>query len=180
MDLFKPERRFYRSTSSMLDNFPTTIKQISNPIGLVSVREDPSLSLLLSLMIDVDLFGDADRNLQYQQQLSSRVSKQMNDVLHLLTRALNIHLNIEQQFTLNTSNVFMTLEALKDESLLGKEIQSVGNARLRLPSSGNLSLNETPIGFHSSSFLSSSSFPTISLFLFFSQRWNRCLRLVLR
>jgi hypothetical protein len=95
------------------------------------------------MVINLDLFDDEDQiNLQYQEALSSRVSKQMTSVLNLLTRSLNIHLNVEQQFTLNTSNVFMSLETLKGESLRGKEIQSVGNARLRLPSSGNLSLDD--------------------------------------
>ena len=77
-----------------------------------------------------------------QEELSSRVLKQMNEVSSLLSKALNIHLNVEQQFTLNTSDVFMSIGTLKIESLLGKEIPSVSEARFRLPSTWNLSLLE--------------------------------------
>ena len=65
--------------------------------------------------------------------MANRVLKQMQEVSSLLTSALNIHLNVEQQVTMNTSNVFMSLQTLKIESFLEKQIRSVGNARLRLP-----------------------------------------------
>ena len=119
-----------------------------------------------SLIVDLDPMDDQSRNLYYQQQVSDRVSKQANDVVNLLTRALNIHLNLEQQFTLNTSNVFVSLEKLKGESLLGREIPSVDNARFRLPSRGNLSVDQ-----HQSGLLrvrSSSSLPAMSLSISFS------------
>lgn len=91
---------------------------------------------------------DATRtlNLFDQTQTANRVLKQMQQVSSLLTSALNIHLNVEQQFTMNTSNVFMSLQTLKVSSLLGREIQSVGNARLRLPLTWNLSLDEQQTG----------------------------------
>ena len=128
----------------MLENFPKIIKQIWNRNSLVSVRKR-SFSAY-PLIVDLDLMDDQSRNLFYQEQVSSRVSKQMNDVVSLLTRALNIHLNVEQEFTLSSPNVFMSLETLTVKSLLGKEIQSVGNARLRLPSRGNLSLGDHQSG----------------------------------
>ena len=115
------------------------------------LSEKRSFCFSSPLIIALDPLGDGEdldrtRNLFYQSQVSSRLSKQMNDVVNLLTRALNIHLNVEQEFTLNTSNVVMSLATLKGESLRGKEIQSVGNARLRLPSQGNLSLDEHQSG----------------------------------
>ena len=70
----------------------------------------------------------------------------MTEVTDLLTRALNIHLNVEQQFTMNTPSIFMSMETVKVGSLLGKEIPSVGNARLRLPSIWNLSLDPHQTG----------------------------------
>jgi hypothetical protein len=98
------------------------------------------------MIVRLDLVDDGEeieraQNLFYQSQVSRRVSKQMTDVVNLLTRALNIHLNLEQQFTLNTSNIFISLETLKGESLIGKEIQSVHNARLHLLSSSCLSFS---------------------------------------
>ena len=89
---------------------------------------------------------EKDRNLQYRKELSQRLLRQMNAAFTLLTKALNIHLNVEQQFTIDTLNLFMSLETLRGESLMGKEIQSVGNARLRLPSTGNLSLDQQQPG----------------------------------
>ena len=89
---------------------------------------------------------EKDRNLQYQKELSQRLLRQMDAVFTLLTKAMNIHLNVEQQFTIDTPNLFMSLETLKGESLMGKEIQLVGKARLRLPSTGNLSLNQQQPG----------------------------------
>ena len=87
------------------------------------------------------------RNLFDQSELANRVLKQMKEVSSLLTSALNIHLNVEQQFTLNTSNVLMTFQTLNIASLPGTEIPSLGNARLRLPSSAwNLSLQKEQIG----------------------------------
>ena len=122
-----------------------------------------------------------DQNLFDQEELSSRVLKRMNEVSSLLSKSLKIHLNLEQQFTLNTSNVFMSIETLKIESILGKEIPSVGEARLRLPSIWNLSLVE-----HQRGSLKVRSFVLLLLVLwilfdvFSSQHWNLCLRLVLR
>ena len=76
---------------------------------------------------------DEDQNLRSQEQLASRISEQMNEVFSLVTKALRIHLNLDQSFHLNSSAVFFTLETVKMESLLGKEIRPVGDARLRFP-----------------------------------------------
>ena len=133
----------------LLDDFLRIIKLIWSGNGLVKVRRSFLLALLMSVELDVLANGeDSDRtqNLFDQKELSSRLLKQMKEVSSLLTRSLNIHLNVEQQFTVNTSSVFMSLETLKIQSLLRKEIPSVGNAWLRLPSTWNLSLQEYPTG----------------------------------
>ena len=77
--------------------------------------------------------GNEDQNLRSQEQLASRISEQMTEVFSLVTKALKIHLNLDKSFKLNSSAVFFTLETVKMESLVGKEIRSVGDARLRLP-----------------------------------------------
>lgn len=129
-------------------DFLWIIKRIWNWIGLVKVRR---LLFCASKLIELDLLADGEdsvrtRNGFDQKALANRVLKQMTEVSSHLTRALNIHLNVEQDFTMNTSNLFMTLETLKTSSLLGKEIPSVGNARLHLPSTWNLSFDERQTG----------------------------------
>jgi hypothetical protein len=83
------------------------------------------------------------RNLFEQKQLATKVNKEMNELMSLLTRSLNIHLNVGQHFQVNASSVFMSLEGLTSESLSKKEIPTVGNALLRLPPTLNISFNGT-------------------------------------
>jgi hypothetical protein len=59
----------------------------------------------------------------------------------LLTSALNIHLNIGQNQTINTSSVLMSLETISFESLSNKLIQQIGNAQISLPSNINSNIN---------------------------------------
>ena len=61
----------------------------------------------------------------------------MTGILSLLTSALNIHLNIGQDLTMNTSEVFMTLETKSIQSLSNKLVKQVGNAQIQLPSNFN-------------------------------------------
>ena len=84
-----------------------------------------------------------NRNLVEQKQLAKKLNREMNEVMRLLTRSLNIHLNVGQHFQVNTSAVFVSLESLSRESLAKKEIPIVGNALLHLPSMLNISLNDT-------------------------------------
>ena len=70
---------------------------------------------------------DSDRD-------TNQVTKQMNEMMSLVTKALIVHLPIGQRFIMNTSAMFMSLEAISSESLLNREIQSVGKARVRIPS----------------------------------------------
>ena len=105
------------------------------------------------------------RNLFEQKQLAERVNREMNELISLVTRSLNFRLNVEQHFTVDSPAVFMSLERLTTESLSNKEIQMVGNAFLRLPSTLNISLNDT-----------SSPSLRVRLFWFFSL--SNCFRLV--
>ena len=58
----------------------------------------------------------------------------MNELTSLLTKALNIHLNIGQNYVTNTSASFMSLETLSLQSISNKEVQLIGSARIRIPS----------------------------------------------
>ena len=81
-------------------------------------------------LLRTDSLGE---DLRLQEEVARRVLKETTEVFDLLTRALRIHLNLNQSFQLNTSAVFVTLETLKIDSLVDKEIRSIGDARLRFP-----------------------------------------------
>ena len=97
------------------------------------------------------LFADGDdfswntieqgRNLYYQKQAADQISAQSTQTIALLTSALNIHLNVGQTQTINTSSVFMSLETISSQSLANKTIQPFGNAQITLPST--LTNNQT-------------------------------------
>ena len=70
----------------------------------------------------------------YQKRLANQIRDQVNEIISLLTATLNVHLNVGQDLTMNTSQVFMSLETRSIESLANKQIKQVGNAQIRLPS----------------------------------------------
>ncbi len=108
---------------------------------------------LSSIFIYLDLFLDRNdfsyeaiqlgRNIYYQKQLANQITNQMNQILSLLSSAINIHLNIGQNLIINTPNVFMSLETISPEAILNKNIQQVGNAQIHLPSKLNSNNNST-------------------------------------
>jgi hypothetical protein len=81
------------------------------------------------------------RNLAYQKKVSREVTEQMNALISFLSQGLNIHLNIGQEFNMKTPSVFMSTEILSADALMNKEIQFVSNARVRLPTMFNRSVN---------------------------------------
>ena len=66
-----------------------------------------------------------------------KLMNQVKETISLLTSALNIHLNIGQNLTMNTSSIFMSLETISIESLSNKFIQPIGNAQIHIPSNFN-------------------------------------------
>ena len=54
--------------------------------------------------------------------------------MSLLSAALNIHLNVGQNQTINTSSVFMSFQTVSSRSLSERSIEGEGNARVDLPS----------------------------------------------
>jgi hypothetical protein len=70
------------------------------------------------------------RNLFYHKQLAERIEKKMNEVMSWMTHGLNIHLNINQSFEINSSAVFMSLEKLNLRSLSN---QTIENIRIHFP-----------------------------------------------
>lgn len=73
-------------------------------------------------------------NLQMQKKLADRIQLQAKEILSILTSILAIHLNRGQEILINTSSVFLSLEAQTIQSLANKRIEQVGQASIHLPS----------------------------------------------
>ena len=80
-------------------------------------------------VLRVDQSIDEDQ----RQELPRRVLRETTRVFDLLTNAMKIHLNLEQTLEMNTSTLFVRLETVKNDSFEGKQIQTIGEARLRFP-----------------------------------------------
>ena len=99
----------------------------------------------------LDLFADGSdfswqaiqkgRNQYFQKQLASQIEAKTTSTLALLTSALNIHLNMGQNLTMNTPSLFMSLETISIQSLSQRTIQQPGSARILIPSSVQLNSN---------------------------------------
>ncbi|CAF1599303.1 unnamed protein product, partial [Adineta ricciae] len=75
-----------------------------------------------------------NRNLYYhQQQLAHQINIQMTELISLLTSTLNIHLNIGQDFHIQTSQVIMTLETKSSQSLANHFTKTIGGGQVQLP-----------------------------------------------
>jgi hypothetical protein len=104
------------------------------------------------LLFCIDLFTDGNdfswetiekgRNTYYQKKLSNEIMTKATEMISLLTSTLNIHLNIGQNLTINTSEVFMSLETLTMDFLSNKQIQQVGNAQISIPTNFNSNINK--------------------------------------
>ncbi len=74
------------------------------------------------------------RNIYYQKQLATELNIQVTEMNSLITSSVNIHLNVGQNLTMNTSQTFMSLETISIESLSNKIVKQVGNAQMHIPS----------------------------------------------
>ena len=93
---------------------------------------------------------------------------------------MKIHLNLEQSFEVNTSTLFVRLETVKNDSFKGKQIQTIGEARLRFPNQSLQIVNDDTNHYYSLrvSFLQQAR--ANHTFLLFSPLWNRWLLLDIR
>ncbi len=106
-------------------------------------------------MFSIDLFADGNdfswetiekgRNVYHQKKLANEIINQVTEMISLLTSILNIHLNIGQNLTINTPEVFMSLETITIDCLSNKQIQQVGKAQIHLPSNFTSNKNTTKI-----------------------------------
>jgi hypothetical protein len=100
----------------------------------------------------IDLFADGNdfsfetieknRNIYYQKQMANQIEAEVTKTRSLITSALNIHLNIGQNMTMNLSSVFMSLERISFQSLTNKLINQIENAQIYIPSNFHSNLND--------------------------------------
>lgn len=83
------------------------------------------------------------RNRYYQKQTADQIDNQTRKTISLLTSALNIHLNLGQYLTINTSSIFLSLTTLSIQSIRNRTIEAIGNAQIHLPSIVNVTNNQS-------------------------------------
>jgi exosome complex RNA-binding protein Rrp4 len=101
----------------------------------------------------IDLFADGNdfswetiqkgRIIYYQKKLADEITSKMLKMISLLTSTLNIHINVGQNYTMNTSEIFLSMETMTVNSLSNKLLKQVGNAHIHIPSNFNSSCNRT-------------------------------------
>jgi hypothetical protein len=84
---------------------------------------------------------EQSHNLYYQKESANQINTLVEQIHSLIVSSLNIHLNLGQNYTLNTSQTLMTLQTISIESLGDRLVQLVGNAQFQIPS--NLTLSTT-------------------------------------
>ena len=132
-----------RQASTFPSDYETDLESEWSKFSMIVFRSFLVSSCSMIFIRDVDWTDDSTsmtieqrRNLFYQQRLARQVSRQMNELTSLLTKALIIHLNIGQQFNMTTPAMFTSLETLSTDALMD-------NARVRLPTVLHRSLNGT-------------------------------------
>ncbi|CAF4628727.1 unnamed protein product, partial [Rotaria socialis] len=66
---------------------------------------------------------EKNRNIYYQKQAANEISTEVEQTISLISSALNIHLNLGQILTVNTSSIFMSMETISVGSLSNKSIE---------------------------------------------------------
>ena len=99
-----------------------------------------------------NLFADGDdfswqtlekgRIFYFQKKLADELNDKMNEMISLLTSALNLHLNLGQQYLIDTPQVFMSLERIYAKCLYNKTLKLVEDAQISILM--NLSSNLNP------------------------------------
>lgn len=113
----------------------------SNPSRILSKPANGCFALSIDFS---DLFADQNdfswktiergRANYYQKQMANRISSQTSQTLALLTSILNIHLNFNQNLSIDTSAVSMSFEITSIQSLANKLIEQSENVRIQIPS----------------------------------------------
>lgn len=93
--------------------------------------------------LHLDLFADGNdfswstiargRNRFNQKRLAKTIDQQSKEITSLLTQAMSIHLSRVQQWQMNTSSLFFSIESLPVALLTNKPIEPIKDVRMRLP-----------------------------------------------
>lgn len=123
-----------------------------------------------SVWSNPNMFADGDdfswetiqknRNMYYQQQSSSGIVDQIEDILSKAVNVLSYHLNVGQKNTISTDSISMITEKLALDNLNSLTINASAGAKITLPPldycilfSNETCSNSTPITVNVSSFL---------------------------
>ncbi|UJR13335.1 hypothetical protein I4U23_000353 [Adineta vaga] len=82
-----------------------------------------------------------NRNGYYQKKIANELNTKMTELISLLTSTLNLHLNIGQDFNIDTPQVLMTLETKSSQFLSTQFTKQVGSGQVQLPNNFNSNLN---------------------------------------
>ncbi len=74
--------------------------------------------------------------------MANQIEAEVTETLSLITSALNVHLNIDQNMIMNLSSVFMSLERISFQSLTNKLINQIENAQIYIPSNFHSNLTD--------------------------------------
>ena len=149
MDLYRNACSFSKRIFSQPISYPQITTPISNPHGPIRVRRSEGKRETKQCSV-ADLFADGDdyspstiekrRNLFYQNELKKKIEGEMTTLAKELTDGLNIHLNVNQSFVVNTSSIVVSFVKTPVDALLN---QTLPDQRVTFPSALNLSSNRS-------------------------------------
>lgn len=126
-----------------------------------------------------DFFADGNdniRNIYYQKQSANEINIRVTEIISLLTCSLNIHLNLDQNIIINTSQVFLSLETILIESIQNKIIKQIENALFEIPSNFTSNItNHSSIKLRVCSSFDQNSHPIVLIFLFLVNNGTTCI-----
>ncbi|UJR08126.1 hypothetical protein I4U23_012402 [Adineta vaga] len=122
----------YSRANSLPEDYDTDIESEWSNLNLFSDGNDFSIETI-----------EKNRNIYYQKQLANEIINQANEIISLLTFSSNIHLNIGQNLTINTSNAFMSLQTVSIDSFSNRMITQPSNSKFHIPSNMTINITNT-------------------------------------
>ncbi|CAF1644087.1 unnamed protein product [Adineta ricciae] len=122
----------YSRANSLSDDYNTDIESEWSNLNLFADGNDFSIETI-----------EKNRNIYYQKQLANEIATKANEIILLLTSSLNIHINLGQSLTINTSTAFMSLQTISNDSLSNKIVTQPDNGQFQIPT--NITVNNSSI-----------------------------------
>ena len=111
--------------------------------NILSATNGPLQRRMQVLENDLQITDDYElepMNPSFQKKFANELNQKIDEMISLLTSALNFHLNVGQQNTINTPEIFMSLERMSIQSLSNRTIKLIENAQISIRI--NLSANQ--------------------------------------